>query len=122
RLLGRVQLTDAAFGLPRLGSVRWRDVQGDLQFDADTIHFRRLEARSGNRGANRGSILGWVNVSNREDLEFDIRVRADQFRVIDKSNVATLDMSTRLRLAGRESGSDLTGSVTIDAGNVNIPD
>jgi translocation and assembly module TamB len=122
RLLGRVQLANAAFGLPRLGSVRWRDVQGDLQFDADTIHIRRLQARSGNRGANSGSILGWVNVSDRTDLEFDIRVRADQFRVIDKSNVATLDLSTRLRLAGRESGSDLTGSVTVDAGNVNIPD
>jgi translocation and assembly module TamB len=122
RLLGGVRLVNAAFGLPRLGNVRWRDVQSELQFDADTIHIRRLSARSGSRGANAARVFGWVNVSNRADLEFNVSVIADQFRVIDKSKVATLDISAGLRLAGFESGSVLGGTVTIDGGNVDIPD
>jgi translocation and assembly module TamB len=122
RIDGRVAVIDGAFGLPRLGSVRWRNVQGNIDFAGDTVHLRTLTANSGGRGANTGRVFGWVNLADPKDLEFDVRVITQQFRAIDKANVATLDLSAQLRLAGKESGSDLTGSVTIDAGNVYVPD
>ena len=122
RVDGRLRILNGAFGLPALGSVRWREVQGDIEFAGDTIHLRRLSALSGARAGNEGRIVGWVNIADPEDLSFDIRVRSTQFRAIDKAGVATLDVSTALMLAGRESGSDLTGTVTIDAGDILIPD
>jgi translocation and assembly module TamB len=122
RVDGRLRLLDGAFGLPALGSARWRDVQGDIEFAGDTVHLRRLSAASGSRAGNEARVFGWVNIADPDDLSFDIRLRSSQFRAIANPEVATLDVSAELRLAGRESGSDLTGSVTIDGGDITIPD
>lgn len=121
RAAGALKVTNGAFELPGLGT-EWRDVEVDIGFLGDSIALRTVAARSGDARGARAIISGWVGINDLKDPSFDLRFASQGFNVIAKPRVADLDLSGQLRVAGRSSGSTLTGSLSVDRGTINIPD
>jgi translocation and assembly module TamB len=121
RTTGSLRVSGAGFDLPNLGTA-WRDLDADVRFLGDSVSVRSIAARSGDRGAGRAAMSGWLRLRDIRDPSFDLRLTAQGFNVINKSRVADLDLSGDLRLAGAKSRSTLTGALTVDRGTVFIPD
>ncbi|MEY3700846.1 MAG: hypothetical protein RI891_138, partial [Gemmatimonadota bacterium] len=109
--------------LAPLGDVTWRDVTADIALIGDSIAIRRVSASSRSDGRNgRGNIAGWLTFADRENPRFDVSVRASNLHVYNVRNVADVDVSDSLRLAGALSGATLTGGVTVERALVTIPE
>ena len=118
---GALRVTGGGFDVPSLGTV-WRDVDIDIGFLGDSIALRSVSARSGDVGARRAALSGWIGVHDLQDPRFDLRLGVQSFKVINKARVADIDLSGDLRVAGAKSGSTLTGELTVDRGTIYIPD
>lgn len=126
RLDGRALVDHGAVTLPKLGKrTRYDDVRVSIGFHGDSISIDTLQAHNGARGSNRASIDGFLKVADLTDPEFDLRFVANDFQAIDKDGVASLKLTTTtpsgLHLAGRVSGSELTGALLIN-GDVFVPE
>jgi translocation and assembly module TamB len=122
---GSVVVADGAMTLPNIG-VRLQRVTADVQLTQDSVDIRGVSATTG--GRRQGSILlrGSVGFADRENPTFDLTLTANHFHAIDKSSVANLYVSTGgtngLHLVGSTRRSRLTGSVSVPAGEIYIPE
>ncbi|MGQ0643001.1 MAG: translocation/assembly module TamB domain-containing protein [Gemmatimonadaceae bacterium] len=122
RFTGAVNVRDGAFSWARLGAVRIRDVQADIQFLGDSVHVNRLVAVSGQERADSAWMRGWVEFSDRENPRFDIDVFANNFAAIANRRTAELTLSGQVGLQGALRGSSLSGRVLVNEGVVYIPE
>ncbi len=119
---GGLRVTDGAVGLPNLGAVRLQHLNADVAFANDSVIVRRLSAQSGQSRADSIALTGSVTAPFSGDPSFDLRLAARNFRAMSKPRVAELDLSGALRMRGALSGSTLTGGVSVDRGDIHIPE
>jgi translocation and assembly module TamB len=124
RIDGNINVANGAFNLPLLGNLRWRDAAADVRFEGDTVRINKLFARSGG-AADTGKVYGSLSITDLNDVGFDVRFGANNFRVINKRSTGDLRVTTvdPVRLSGRVSGSELTASAGVMVnGDIFIPD
>ncbi|MBX9928058.1 MAG: translocation/assembly module TamB [Gemmatimonadaceae bacterium] len=121
RLTGALSVRDGSALVPALGTVRLGGLNVDVAFLGDSIAVRRV-AMQGDGGRGQAALGGWVRFTDLDDPQFDLRLTAESFRVLDKPRVATLDFSGDLRVAGAKSRSRLSGGLTVDRGTIYVPE
>lgn len=124
RMDGTVTMADGASFIAPLG-VRLVGMDGELRFSGDNLSLPRLTVSgAGSRGGN-AILSGRVGFATLEDPSFDLSIQATNLRILDRPRIATLQVSTDaggLQIRGTQRGSVLTGSVTIPAGDIIIPE
>ncbi len=122
RFTGNIRVTGGAFSWARLGAVRIRDAQADIQFLGDSVHVNRLVAVSGRSLADSAWMRGWVAFSDRENPTFNLDLFANNFAAVANRRTAELTLSGQVGLQGALNGSSLTGRVVVNEGVVYIPE
>ena len=110
---GAVVVNDLGLGL--------RDIAVDLRAVRDTLRFERFRIVSGEESRNALTLGGFIAINRWEDPSFELSLNANEFHAIDRRRTGDLTVSAGLRFSGRESASQLTGSITVNKGYVAIP-
>jgi translocation and assembly module TamB len=101
-----------------------QDISADISLARDTIFIKRLSAET--RRDRRGSLSveGFVGMERYANPFFSLRAQADNFRIIERPGLASLDISTEsgLTLRGSYKGATVSGAITVDRGIVSIPE
>jgi translocation and assembly module TamB len=123
---GRVLMNNGELTLDDLG-ITLHDLSADLVVSErrDSLAVRSLRARSTASPGDTVAVHGFVDFADRSNPLFNLRLTAHDFRVVDKRSLARLDVSTvghGITLAGRKTGSTLTGSLNIVRGTIYIPE
>lgn len=119
-LNGFLRVDSVSANLPGAG-IRIRDFNADLRAERDTLRIHRFSMVSGEE--LRDSLwLGGLTVLGNESPEFDLTMGARDFRIIGRKSIADLSVSTDLHLKGKLSGSELSGSMTVNRGFIVIPE
>ena len=123
-LSGSLAVADGAMSFPALGSVRLRGLAGAVRFTGDSVVIDTLRARSAHGNERGGQMFfgGRLDLADRENPGFDLAFGGNRFHAIGKPRVADIDVTTRLRLRGRLRGSELSGGITLDRGDIFIPE
>jgi translocation and assembly module TamB len=119
-LEGFLRVDSAAVFANELG-VGLRGIEIDLRAARDTLRFERFRILSGGGARNALSLRGYIAINRWEDPAFDLALDATEFHAIDRRRTGDLTVSAGLRFSGRESASQLTGSITVNNGYVAIP-
>ncbi|MEK0430902.1 MAG: hypothetical protein RL139_706 [Gemmatimonadota bacterium] len=120
---GGLVVRDGNVQVAPLGDVRWRDLNADIGLIGDSIAIRRFSATSRSDGRDgRAAIGGWVSLADRENPRFDVAVRANTFHAYNVRNVADVDLSDSLRIAGSLKAATLSGALTADRAFISIPE
>ncbi len=129
-LSGLVTVTGGALTLPTAG-VRLRDITVVVRAVQDTVYVDRFSIVSGDSPSNVFRVAGYVtnplNIiapSADRDPAFDLTLTANDFHAVANKHLADLNISTEppLHLVGRVSGSQLTGTVIVNSGSLNMPE
>ncbi len=123
---GRVLMNGGELTVDNLG-ITLHGLNADFQmFGAnDSLAIRRLGAWSGPAAADNVSVQGFAAFADRANPVFNLRLKAHEFRVVDKRSLARLDVSTvgdGITLSGRKTRSTLTGSLNVVRGTIYIPE
>ncbi len=123
RVNGGLVVRNGNLQVAPLGDVRWRDLNADIGLVGDSIAIRRVAAtsRTENR-TGRAAIAGWVSLADRANPRFDVAVRANTFHVYNVRDVADIDLSDSLRIAGSLKAATLSGALTADRAIISIPE
>ncbi len=121
-LTGSLAITGGSLNFAPMGNVRVDGVEANIGFLGDSIVIRRLAARTGADRARTASIAGAISIRDAADPAFALRLDAQRFNVLNDPRVADLDLTGALQLAGRRSGSSLTGGFTVDRGEIRLPE
>jgi translocation and assembly module TamB len=113
---GWATLRDAAVTIPEL-AIRYREIDGELDFEGQSVVVRSLTARSGG-GA---SVSGRIVVDDLRQPDFDLSASFNQFRGIQRTDVAAVSLSGAVTLTGRYPSPTLTGRVQLSDGTVAMP-
>ncbi len=117
---GRFGIADGDLTVPELG-IRLRDVQADVALGPDSIAVRRFSASSGSRPGT-ASLTGLVRLQDFENPVFDLTFQSRGFQIIQRRELANLEVTGRLRLQGPLQHAALDGDITIDRGAIFLPD
>ncbi len=117
---GFLRVDSAGAFISDLG-IRVRNVFADIGASGDTIAIRRLSMVSGEESRDSLWIRGALSLEDVEDPSFDLTLGARDFHVIDKRRIGDLNISAGLQIQGRQSASELSGTVTVNSGYVVIP-
>ena len=98
-----------------------RDIAVDLRAVRDTLRFERFRIVSGEGARNALTLGGFIAINRWDDPSFDLSLNATEFHAINRRRTGDLTVSAGLRFSGRESASQLTGSITVNRGYVAIP-
>jgi translocation and assembly module TamB len=124
RLDGSVALANGASYMAPLG-VKLIGMDGELRFAGDNLSLPRLTVGSAGPRGGSAIVSGRVGFASIEDPSFDLTIRANNFKILDRPRIATLQVSTDatgLQVRGTQRGSVLSGSVTIPVGDITIPE
>lgn len=124
RLDGTVNLVNGASFFTPLG-VRLVGMDGALNFSGDNLTLPRLVLSGAGSRGGRAVLSGRIGFAALSDPSFDLTVNAANLRILDRPRIATLQVSTDaggLQIRGTQRRSFLTGSVTIPAGDITIPE
>lgn len=123
RVNGGLVVRDGNLRVSPLGDVRWRDLNADVGLTGDSIAIRQFSATSRSDGRDgRAAIAGWISLADRENPRFDLSIRARTFHVYNVREVADIDLSDSLRIAGSLSAATLSGALTADRAIISIPE
>ncbi len=124
-LNGTLRVTDGRFVIPATG-VAYENVDGDIELVQDTLYIRRLTVYTPRGGGRNGgaAVLGNIDLSTYTRPRFDVRVRADHFRALQRPGVVTLDVSTgpEIHLFGDYDAAVLRGGLVVNEGTVFLPE
>jgi translocation and assembly module TamB len=98
-------------------------VAADVALVGDSVAIRRFVARSGSSG-DTAALTGHVLLTSLENPTFDLRLYARDFLAVDRTRVATLELSTPvpLTLTGPYRSAVLRGTVRAERGRIYIPE
>ena len=124
-LNGMLRVARGRFTIPASG-VTYENFDGDIELVQDTLHIRWLTLstpRGGDRGGS-ASVLGHVDLTTYTRPRFDIRVRANHFRALQRPGLATLDVSTgpEIELVGNYDDAVLRGGLVVNEGTIFLPE
>jgi hypothetical protein len=101
-----------------------QNISADIALTRDTIFVKRLSAET--RRDRRGSLSveGFIGMERYANPFFSLRAQADNFRIIERPGLASLDISTEtgLTLRGPYRGATVSGAIRVDRGTVSIPE
>ena len=120
-LNGALTIHGGELSLEQLGAVRLTDLEASVGFHGDSIA-GRVSARSGKSKPATGELSGVIGIRDLEKPTYNLKLSAQSFNVIDKARFATLDLTGDLGLTGSSDAATLTGALTVDRGNISIPD
>ena len=122
-LAGQFRITDGAATLTNVGT-RLEHINADVALDKDTVFIKRLSVETQRERRGTMSVDGFVNLARYDNPEFALRARADNFHIIEKPGLASLDVSTDsvITLRGMYRGATVTGAIKVDRGTIYIPE
>lgn len=120
---GAVKVSNGTLTLAKT-AVPYRNLRSSIRFTGDSIVIDSLAAYTGTPSDDL-RIFGNVNLKDRTNPAFSLRVRANNFHAINNRAIANLSITTDrnlgIRLEGSQASSTLTGGVIVN-GQVYIPD
>jgi hypothetical protein len=122
-LAGRFRITDGAATLTNVG-MRLDRINADVALERDTVFVKRLSAETQRERRGTMSIDGFVSLEHYANPEFELRARAENFRIVEKPGLASLDVSTEgaFTLHGPYKAATVSGAVRVDRGTIYIPE
>lgn len=113
---GETRILAAAATVPALG-VRFRDVIGRFVFAGASARIDTLSLHSSAGGW--AVVGGHVGVEDPTDVTFDLDLKADRFRGIDRRNMSAL-IDGEGELTGRYASPELTGRFQVSRGQLDL--
>lgn len=126
-LSGPIRIENGEATFDSLG-VRLRGINVDLGLfgHADSLSINRFTAWSGASAADAISLGGYIKYRDLGNPVLSLQLVSRTFRVVDKRDIARLDVSTTsqdgLRLVGPLKNAVLSGNIRIDRAQVFLPD
>jgi translocation and assembly module TamB len=121
KLNGMLAVNGGAVSLPDMG-ITLREINTDLQAQNDSVHIDTLTMVSGPELSNRFSATGFINRPfNRDSVGFDLQVRAEEFHLIGRRQLANLFVTANVGWKGTDLASSATGVVVVDRGDIALP-
>ena len=122
-LAGQFRITDGAATLISSGT-NLVHLNADIALDRDTVFVKRMSAETQRDRRGTMSVDGFVNLEQYANPEFALRATAENFHIIEKPGLASLDISTdgALTLRGPYKGATVSGAVRVDRGTIYIPE
>jgi autotransporter translocation and assembly factor TamB len=112
QLTGTVTVRDGVAEFPAIG-VRHEQLNGQLRLAGDTIHVQALNVRSG-RGT--AAVAGYVRLEELSRPLVNLRVHAEDFRIVDMRDFLTLAASGDVGITGPAVGATLRGRASVTRG------
>jgi hypothetical protein len=122
-LAGQFRITDGSATLISSGTNLVR-MNADIALERDTVFIKRMSAETQRDRRGTISVEGFVNLEQYANPEFALRATAENFHIIEKPGLASLDISTErpLTLRGAYKGATVGGAVRVDRGTIFIPE
>lgn len=124
-LNGMLQVAGGRFVIPATG-VAYHSLDSRIELVQDTLYIRRLTVYTPRGGGRNGgaAVIGNIDLTTYTRPRFDIRVRADHFRAVQRAGLATLDVSTGpvVQLVGDYDAAVLSGGLVVNEGTVYLPE
>jgi translocation and assembly module TamB len=122
-LVGQFSITNGTATLTSSGTQLNR-INADIALARDTVFVKRLSAETQRERRGTMSVDGFVSLVRSENPEFALRGRAENFHIIEKPGLASLDVSTdgEMTLSGPYRAATVTGAVRVDRGTIYIPE
>src|SRR5688572_5076132 len=122
-LSGQFRITDGVATLRNVGT-RLERINADVALAGDTVFVKRLSAETRRERRGTMSVDGFVNLARHDNPEFSLRARAENFHIIEKPGLASLDISTDsvVTLRGLYKAATVSGAVRVDRGTIYIPE
>jgi len=120
---GQFRIKNGSATLTNVGLVLAR-VNADVLLERDTVFIQRMTAETNRDRRGTLSVDGFVNLQQYSNPGFALRARAQNFHIIEKAGLASLDISTDsvLTLSGPYRGARISGAVRVDRGSIFIPE
>jgi hypothetical protein len=115
-LQGSARVSRGALTIDEL-NVRYQAIEGSLVLDGQAVRIESLTARSGGDAV----LGGTITFDDRTNPLFDLTASFNQFRGINRADVATIAVSGAVALQGRYPTPTLTGRVELSNGNITLP-
>ncbi|MBI1808890.1 MAG: translocation/assembly module TamB domain-containing protein [Gemmatimonadetes bacterium] len=123
RATGALRVHDGALRFTPLGDATFAAVDADIAFLGDSVAIRGLSARTGAERLGIANLTGWIGVRDVENPDFDLSLALRGFNAIARPiDIADLDLTGDLRLAGTRHGATLTGGLLVDRGVIPVPE
>lgn len=100
--------------------VRWENIEAAVRLEGQRIVVERATVRTGDRGL--ATVTGQVLLDQGQSPAVDVQLVLDNFQAINNPDVAELEADANLRVTGRLPRAELTGSITIEDGTIQIPE
>ncbi|HUQ19381.1 MAG TPA: translocation/assembly module TamB domain-containing protein, partial [Gemmatimonadaceae bacterium] len=122
-LVGQFQITDGSATLTNVGTKLSR-VNADISLQHDTVFVKRLSTETQRERRGTMSVDGYISLEQPSNPSFALKAVAENFHIIEKPGLASLDISTDtpLTLRGSYKGATVSGAVRVDRGTVYIPE
>jgi translocation and assembly module TamB len=118
---GALVIHNGELSLEQLGAVHLTALEANVAFHGDSIT-GKVSAHSGKTKPATGELSGFVGIHDIQQPTYNLKLTAQNFNVIDKARFATLDLTGNIALTGRSDDAVLTGALTVDRGNISIPE
>jgi translocation and assembly module TamB len=125
---GELKMDNAEVSIDDIGvTLKGLDIDLVASAPQDRITIRSLTAYNAATSPSDNVVVGgFVDLSDRDNPQFDLFLKAHEFRAVDKRTLARLDISTAPRdsiaLTGHKNGSVLSGTINIVRGAIYIPE
>ena len=122
-LAGQFRITDGAATLTNVGT-NLKAINADIVLDRDTVFIKRLAAETQRERRGTMSLNGFVSLEHPSNPGFSLNAKAENFHIIEKPGLASLDVSTDndVTLRGAYKGATVSGTVRVDRGTIYIPE
>ena len=122
-LTGQFRITEGSATLSNVGT-RLERINADIALAGDTVFVKRLAAETRRDRRGTMSLDGFVNLARYDNPVFSLRARAENFHIIEKPGLASLDISTdtAITLSGPYKAATVSGAVRVDRGTIYIPE
>ncbi len=117
-LSGHMRLIDGGATLPALG-VRHRAAEARLALSGNTV---RVEQASVTSGGGTATLSGLATVSDLANPDLDLRLRAQEFRLINRPDLLALTASGDVTLRGPFTQATLAGRGVLNRGDLYATD
>jgi len=123
-LSGGITLANGSIYVPSVGG-RYTNIAADIALLGDTVVVRQLMLETNRERRGTLSVDGTVVLGGAGgDPVLGLRAVAKNFRIVDKRELASLDISTSqpLTLSGPVDSTVVRGGILVDRGTVSIPE
>jgi translocation and assembly module TamB len=120
---GQFRIKNASATLTNVG-LALENVNADVLLERDTVFIQKMQAETNRDRRGTLGVTGFVSIEEYTNPVFNLRMQARNFHIIEKPDLASLDISTDqdLTLTGPYKRATVTGAVRVDRGTIFIPE